>query len=139
MRPNRLAPVRWTVWFGFGILAIGTQYFRTIGPTYPLLGISMVVAFAFQGLGRATLPLLVMVVRVATVLLAAILSTRVFGLGEHAVFIEGRIQFERDGWFTDRQAHWVMIERDGLAWRYRPVADRAEAVEYARELGALDS
>jgi len=50
-----------------------------------------------------------------------------------------RIQFERDGWFTDRQAHWVMIERDGLAWRYRPVADRAEAVAYARELGALDS
>ena len=60
-------------------------------------------------------------------------------LGDHAVFIEGRIQFERDGWFTDRQAHWVMIERGGLAWRYRPVADRAEAVAYARELGALDS
>ena len=59
-------------------------------------------------------------------------------LSEHAVFIEGRIQFERDGWFTDRQAHWVLIERDDLAWRYRPVADRAEAVDYARSLGALD-
>jgi len=59
-------------------------------------------------------------------------------LSDRVVFIEGRIQFEREGWFTDRQAHWVMIERDGLAWRYRPVADRAAAVEYARALGVLD-
>jgi hypothetical protein len=60
-------------------------------------------------------------------------------LGDRVIFIEGRIQFERDGWFTDRHAHWVLIERDDLAWRYRPVADRAEAVEYARSMGALDS
>ena len=60
-------------------------------------------------------------------------------LAERVVFIEGRIQFEREGWFTDRQAHWVLIERDDLAWRYRPVEDRAAAVEYARSLGALDT
>jgi putative MATE family efflux protein len=69
------------------IHAVGTAYFRTIGPTYPLLGVSMVIAFAFQGLGRATLPLVVMIARVGAVLAAAIVCTRVFGLGEHAVFL----------------------------------------------------
>jgi hypothetical protein len=59
-------------------------------------------------------------------------------ISDRVAFIEGRIQFERDGWFTDRHGHWVMIERDGLAWRYRPVADRAAAAEYARSLGVLD-
>ena len=68
------------------IHAIGAQYFRIIGPTYPLLGVSMVIAFAFQGLGRATLPLAVMVVRVAAVLVAAVVCTRRLGLGERAVF-----------------------------------------------------
>ena len=63
--------------------------------------------------------------------------TDVQPLADRVVFIEGRIQFEREGWFTDRQAHWVMIERDDLAWRYRPVEDRAAAVEYARSLGVL--
>jgi putative MATE family efflux protein len=80
-----------SLWMGMftadpAIRAIGAQYFRIVGPTYPLLGMSMIVAFAFQGLGRATLPLLVMIVRVAAVLIAAIVCTRVFGLGERAVF-----------------------------------------------------
>jgi Na+-driven multidrug efflux pump len=66
--------------------AIGAQYFSIIGPTYPLLGVSMVIAFAFQGLGRATLPLALMVVRVAGVLIAAVVCTRDLGLGEQAVF-----------------------------------------------------
>jgi putative MATE family efflux protein len=79
------------LWLGMftadpGVHAIGAQYFRIIGPTYPLLGVSMVVAFAFQGLGRATLPLAVMVVRVAAVLLAAVVCTHQLGLGERAVF-----------------------------------------------------
>ena len=39
------------------IHAVGAEYFRAIGPSYPFLGISMVIAFAFQGLGRVTLPL----------------------------------------------------------------------------------
>ena len=79
------------LWLGLftddpGVHAIGAQYFRIIGPTYPLLGVSMVVSFAFQGLGRATLPLAVMVIRVAGVLLAAVVCTRLLGLGERAVF-----------------------------------------------------
>jgi putative MATE family efflux protein len=80
------------LWLGLftddpGIHAVGTAYFRTIGPTYPLLGVSMVIAFAFQGLGRAGLPLVVTVARIAAVLVAAIVCTRVFGLGERAVFL----------------------------------------------------
>jgi Na+-driven multidrug efflux pump len=70
-----------------GILAVGALYFRIVGPTYPVLGASMIAAFAFQGLGRATLPLLVTLVRVAAVLSAAIACTTVFGLGEQAVFM----------------------------------------------------
>ena len=69
-----------------GIHAVGTQYFRIIGPTYPFIGITMVVAFAFQGLGRATLPLALTIARVSGVLAVAVLCTHGLGLGERAVF-----------------------------------------------------
>src|SRR5262245_36894686 len=69
-----------------GILAVGTRYFRIVGPTYPLIGINMVVAFAFQGLGRATVPLGLSIVRVVGVLVAAVICTQRFGLREAAVF-----------------------------------------------------
>ncbi|MGH7893542.1 MAG: hypothetical protein ACREQL_02685 [Candidatus Binatia bacterium] len=46
----------------------------------------MVLAFAFQGLGRATLPLAWMTVRVVVVLLVAVGCTQWLGLGERAVF-----------------------------------------------------
>src|SRR6058998_4180760 len=60
--PGLLLCWRPALWFGLftddpGIQAVGAQYFRIIGPSYPFLGISMVIAFAFQGLGRATIPL----------------------------------------------------------------------------------
>jgi putative MATE family efflux protein len=89
--PGVLVFWRPSLWLGLftddpGIHAIGARYFRTVAPTYPLLAVSMVVAFAFQGLGRATLPLAVMVARVAIVLAAAIVGTRVLGLREQAVF-----------------------------------------------------
>jgi Na+-driven multidrug efflux pump len=79
------------LWIGLftddpGIHAVGTQYFRIIGPSYPFIGVSMVLAFAFQGLGRATIPLVWMIVRVAAVLVAAIVCTQGLGLGERAVF-----------------------------------------------------
>ena len=67
--------------------AIGGLYFRIVGPTYPLLGITMVIAFAFQGIGRATLPLVLTIVRVACVLVGAVVCTQHFGLGERAVFV----------------------------------------------------
>ena len=46
----------------------------------------MVVAFAFQGLGRAIIPLVWMIGRVVAVLAAAVLCTHALGLGERAVF-----------------------------------------------------
>jgi putative MATE family efflux protein len=89
--PGFLLCWRPALWLGLftddaGIHAVGTQFFRIIGPTYPFVGVSMVVAFAFQGLGRAAIPLALMAVRVVLVLTAAIVVTRAFGLGESAVF-----------------------------------------------------
>jgi putative MATE family efflux protein len=69
------------------IHAVGGDYFRVIGPSYPFMGVSMVIAFAFQGLGRATIPLLMMTARMVAVLAAAILSTRWLGASEHAIFL----------------------------------------------------
>lgn len=79
------------LWLGLftsdpAILAVGTQYFRWIGPSYPFLGLSMVLAFAFQGLGRATAPLVLMAVRVTAVLAVALVLTRRFGYADGAVF-----------------------------------------------------
>lgn len=89
--PGAIVWWRPDLWLGMftddpGIHEIGTLYFRTIAPTYPFMGVGMVIAFAFQGLGRATLPLFVTVARIAAVLTAAIVCTRTFGLGERAVF-----------------------------------------------------
>jgi len=65
---------------------VGAAYFRLVGPSYPFVAVSMVLSFAFQGLGRATLPLAWLVVRVVGVLAAAIVCTQWLGLAEHAVF-----------------------------------------------------
>ena len=70
-----------------GIVTVGTQYFRIIGPSYPFMGLSMVVAFALQGLGRATAPLVWMVLRVAGVLSVSLLCTQWLGFGDRAVFL----------------------------------------------------
>jgi Na+-driven multidrug efflux pump len=47
----------------------------------------MVLASAFQGLGRATVPLTVMIARVVLVVAAALAATRFLGLGADAVFL----------------------------------------------------
>jgi putative MATE family efflux protein len=65
---------------------VGAAYFRLVGPSYPFVAVSMVLAFAFQGLGRATLPLAWLVVRVVGVLVAAVVCTRWLGLDAGAVF-----------------------------------------------------
>jgi len=89
--PGLLLCWRPALWLGLftddaGIRAVGAEYFRVVGPSYPFVGVSMVIAFAFQGLGRATIPLAWMIVRVVGVLAAAVVCTHGLGLGERAVF-----------------------------------------------------
>jgi Na+-driven multidrug efflux pump len=90
--PGLLLCWRPTLWLGLftddaGVLAVGTQYFRIIGPSYPFMGVSMVAAFALQGLGRATAPLVWMIVRVVGVLTVALVCTQWLGLADRAVFL----------------------------------------------------
>jgi putative MATE family efflux protein len=80
-----------TLWIGLfthdpAIVAVGTSYFRIVGPSYPFVGLSMVSAFAFQGFGRATTPLVWMTARVVTVLAVSLLCTQWLGMGDQAVF-----------------------------------------------------
>jgi len=66
--------------------AVGASYFHYVAPSYVFVVTSMVVGSAFQGVGRATVPLTVMVVRVALVIGAAISATRFLGAGADAIF-----------------------------------------------------
>ena len=79
------------LWFGIftddpAIHAVGQTYFHIIGLSYPFLAISMTLAFSFQGIGRATIPLGVMAIRVSLVVIGALLLTLHFGSGVDAVF-----------------------------------------------------
>lgn len=68
------------------IQAVGATYFRCLGPSYPFMGVAMVISFAFQGLGRATTPLLWIIVRVALVVGASVIAVSWYGLGDWVVF-----------------------------------------------------
>ena len=89
--PAALLAWRPSLWLGLftadpAVYAVGAQYFRIAGPTYPLVGINMVVSFAFQGLGRAGIPTAFMAARIAVMLAAALVVTGRLGLGSRAVF-----------------------------------------------------
>jgi len=88
--PGALFCWRPALWLGLfssdpAIHAVGATYFHIVGPSYPFVGVSMVVGFAFQGLGRATIPLAWTVVRVVAMLGVAIACTSGLGLGMGAV------------------------------------------------------
>jgi Na+-driven multidrug efflux pump len=68
------------------IQAVGAMYFRWLGPSYPFVGIAMVISFAFQGLGRATTPLFWVLVRVASVVSASVIAITWLGFGDWMVF-----------------------------------------------------
>lgn len=75
--PAVLVTVWPSLWIGLfttaaDIHAVGGRYFAFVGPSYPFVIASMVIATAFQGLGRATVPLTVMAVRVVLVVAAAL-------------------------------------------------------------------
>jgi Na+-driven multidrug efflux pump len=89
--PAALVTWRPELWIGLfssaaDVLRVGSTYFRLVGPSYLFIVVSMVVATAFQGLGRAVVPLTVMIVRVIVVVGVAITLTRVWGAGDDAVF-----------------------------------------------------
>ena len=89
--PSAVLCWRPELWLGLfsqdpGILRVGNAYLRIVGPSYPCLGVAMVMAFAFQGIGKATTPLLIVSVRMFAVLLASVVATQGFGLRESAVF-----------------------------------------------------
>ncbi len=73
-----LLVVRPGLWLGLftsdpQILGIGAWYLRAVAPSYPFVGASMICAFAFQGLGRAVFPLLMILVKTAVVISGAVL------------------------------------------------------------------
>lgn len=81
-----------SLWLGLftddpAILDAGRHYFHTIGLTYPLMGISMTLAFAFQGIGRAVMPLLIGIVRAVVLIGGAILLSAKLGGGMTSVFV----------------------------------------------------
>ncbi len=89
--PSTVLCLRPRLWFGLftqdeAILEVGTAYLRILGPSYPFVGVTMLLAFAFQGLGRATAPLVLMVVRTTAVMALAIVCTSWLGLADRAVF-----------------------------------------------------
>jgi putative MATE family efflux protein len=83
-----LRPTAWIAVFSDdpAVLAVGHDYFRMIGPTYPCAAVSMILAFAFQGLGRATVPLVWMIVRVVGVVAVSAVGTRALGFEARGVF-----------------------------------------------------
>lgn len=89
--PAVLVTWRPALWLGLftsaaDIEAVGASYFHFVGPSYLFMVTSMIVASAFQGLGRATVPLTVMVVRVLLVVAAALVAARGLGMSADAVF-----------------------------------------------------
>ena len=75
------------LWLGIftkeeAVLAVGRQYFHYVGPTYWLIGIGMVLYFACQGIGHATMPLFLSIGRLAlAILLGWLAITRGSGIG----------------------------------------------------------
>jgi hypothetical protein len=58
-------------------------------------------------------------------------------LSDRALYVRGRLQTSvPGGGIRDVPAAWVVVSSDGLVWRYQPVAGRAEALAYARRVGA---
>ena len=68
------------------VLAVATQYFHLVGPTYAFLGLGMALYFSFQGTGRMLWPLACGTLRVLVIAVGCALATRVFGLGLASLF-----------------------------------------------------
>lgn len=69
------------------VLEVGRSYFRLVAPSYPFVGVSMVMAFAFQGLGWAHIPFAWTALRVTLVVSAATVGARLFSQPASTVFL----------------------------------------------------
>ncbi len=79
------------LWFGLftreaKILETGALYLRWVAPSYPFVGASMILAFAFQGLGRASVPMLWNLARASSVVFITSLGVRYLQWSENGVF-----------------------------------------------------
>lgn len=89
--PAAVVVIRPQTWIGLftddpGVLAVGATYLRVIGPSYLFMTSAMVFASAFQGLGNAATPMVLLLVRVTSVLSVSLWITRGGGPGAEAVF-----------------------------------------------------
>jgi putative MATE family efflux protein len=83
-----LAPRLWAGMFTHDpeVLAIASQYFYAVGPSYGFLGLGMALYFSFQGTGRMLWPLLCVTARILVIAAGCTLATRVFGLELGSLF-----------------------------------------------------
>lgn len=68
------------------VVAVGRSYFAGIAPSYPFMAASTVFAFAFQGTGRAVVPLVWTLLRVTLVVGASLIAVHSFHFADSAIF-----------------------------------------------------
>ena len=83
-----LAPRLWAGMFTDDpeVLAIASQYFHAVGPSYGFLGLGMALYFSFQGTGRMLWPLACVTLRILVIAAGCTLATRAFGLELGSLF-----------------------------------------------------
>ena len=86
-------PLAWVGLFSSdaAVLASGSQYLRTVGPFYPLLGAGIALYFASQGAGRVLRPVLAGTVRLIIVIVGGLLAVSLQGV--FIVIAAGMIAF----------------------------------------------
>ena len=75
------------------ILAVGERYFQRVGPIYVFFGLGMICYAACQGLGRATIPMWVALIRLVFIAPLGILAGRIWGVNGVFTVIAGGYAF----------------------------------------------
>ena len=105
-------PAAWVTLFSAdpGVLEAGSSYLRIVGPLYPMLGISVALYFASQGIGRVVWPMLAGTARLAIVVaggmaavtlgaplwtLFAVIALGIFVLGSATAWAVNRSDWKR--------------------------------------------
>lgn len=64
------------------MLDAGTRYLRIVAPFYPLVGVSIALYFASQGVGRMSWPVLAGTLRLVVVIIGAAIAASLAGVFE---------------------------------------------------------